>query len=262
MPSPDGPTPNGLVLLAQDGTSTRVVYNYLRERFDVLRVVIEDSVPRRRLLAHRLERLGLRTVVGQVLFQLVAMPVLTFVSRRRITEIKQFYGFDESPIDPVVMTRISSVNTDEARDLLRALAPRVVVINGTRIVSRETLRAVSAPFLNVHAGITPMYRGVHGGYWALAHGQAGACGVTVHVVDEGVDTGPILGQELIKPTFADTFVTYPLLQLAAGLPLLAAAVERVGVEELGGAPPDGPSRLWYHPTLGQYLSTRRRRGVR
>jgi folate-dependent phosphoribosylglycinamide formyltransferase PurN len=262
MPRREGPTPKGLVLLAQDSTSTRVVYNYLRERSEVLRVVIEDSVPRRRLLARRLERLGLKTAAGQVLFQLVAVPVLTLSSRRRITEIKHVHRLDESPIDPAVVTRLRSINTDEARDLLRALAPGVVVINGTRIVSRETLRSVSAPFLNLHAGITPMYRGVHGGYWALAKGQAEACGVTVHVVDEGVDTGPILGQEVVKPTVADTFVTYPLLQLAAGLPLLAAAVERVGVKDLRGARPEGPSRLWYHPTLGQYLLTRRRQGVR
>jgi folate-dependent phosphoribosylglycinamide formyltransferase PurN len=262
MSSREGPTSGGVVLLAQDGTSARVVYNYLRGRFDVVRVVLEEPVPRLRLLAHRVERLGLKTVAGQVLFQLGAVPVLTLASRRRITEIKQVHGLDESTIDPAGVTRIRSVNTDEARELLRALVPRVVVINGTRIVSPETLRSVSAPFLNIHAGITPMYRGVHGGYWALAQGQAGACGVTVHVVDEGVDTGPILGQEIISPTSADTFVTYPLLQLAAGLPLLAAAIERVGFDDARSAPPNSPSRLWYHPTLGEYLSTRRRRGVR
>ena len=51
------------------------------------------------------------------------------------------------------------------------------------------LEAVPAVFLNTLAGITPSYRGVHGAYWALVQRQPDACGVTVHLVDAGIDTG-------------------------------------------------------------------------
>ena len=60
---------------------------------------------------------------------------------------------------------------------------------------------------------------MHGGYWALVSGHPEACGVTVHLVDEGIDSGGILAQSVITPGPADCFVTYPLMQLGVGLPV-------------------------------------------
>ena len=100
----------------------------------------------------------------------------------------------------------------------------VVVVNGTRIIARRVLEASDAVFINTHCGITPEYRGVHGGYWALYRSDPENCGVTVHLVDPGIDTGGILAQQRIEPGPHDNFVTYPYLQLAAGLPLLVEAV--------------------------------------
>jgi len=252
-----------IVLLARDARSTRIVYHRLCQTFEVRRIVVEDSVSRRVFITRRVKRLGLRPVLGQVLFQMLAVPYLTRASRARADEIMRVEGLRDDPLNADLVTRISSVNSESARELLRSLAPDVVVLNGTRIVSQETLSSVPATFVNVHAGITPAYRGVHGGYWALAQGDRSACGVTVHVVDEGVDTGPILAQATIEPIGADSFVTYPLLQLAAGLPLLVEALERLGAGETCEVDPlGGPSRMWSHPTLAQYFGGRRRVGVK
>jgi methionyl-tRNA formyltransferase len=46
----------------------------------------------------------------------------------------------------------------------------------------------------VHAGITPRYRGTHGGYWVLLNNDPGHCGVTIHLVDPGIDTGSIVAR--------------------------------------------------------------------
>ena len=51
------------------------------------------------------------------------------------------------------------------------------MINGTRIISKATLGCVPAVFINTHVGITPTYRGVHGGYWSLVEGERARCGV-------------------------------------------------------------------------------------
>jgi folate-dependent phosphoribosylglycinamide formyltransferase PurN len=252
-----------VVLLAGPGRSTRMIYNALKDALPIAHVVLEQPVGRAEFLRRRARRLGWRRVAGQVLFQLLAVRCLEWAARARAREIVREYGLDDSPIDPARVRHVPSVNAAETVALLTDLNPAVVLVNGTRIIARDVLKRVPAVFINAHAGITPLYRGVHGGYWALARRDPGACGVTVHVVDAGIDTGAILGQALIRPTPRDNFTTYPLLQTAAAIPLLRRAVRAA----LDGPvhsepPPDGRSALWTHPTLMQYLWNRLRYGVK
>ncbi|MBT7196281.1 MAG: formyl transferase, partial [Nitrospina sp.] len=213
-----------LVLLAVEGFSTRVVYNALSREFPVDKVIIENPVPRLKFLQRRAKKLGLIKVIGQIFFQAGIVPFLKKGSQGRVDEIKSRFDLDDSEIDPSRIIKVESVNSEQTADILKGLDPKLVVVNGTRIISKNILQCVSARFVNMHAGITPMYRGVHGGYWSLVEGKPETCGVTVHLVDPGIDTGNILGQALISPQEKDNFVTYPALQLAAGLPLMFRAV--------------------------------------
>lgn len=246
-----------VLLLGGDVESTRIVFHVLERRFPGLTAVLEPPVPRRRLLARRVRRLGAATVAGQLLFMSTVLPRLRRAGAARVDEICREHGLDRVPIPEDRVRRVPSVNSDGAREALRRLDPAVVVVNGTRIIGRQTLAAVAAPFINLHAGITPLYRGVHGGYWALAEGRPELAGSTVHLVDEGIDTGTVLAQACFMPTPADSFATYPYLHLAVGLPPLADAVAAAIAGDLRPRPPPAlPSRLRTHPTLWQYARKR------
>jgi folate-dependent phosphoribosylglycinamide formyltransferase PurN len=252
-----------IVILAAPGRSTNIVFHAIERRFGVHTVILENPVSRAELLKRRWKKLGTRRVVGQVLFQLAVVPPLAKTSETRIREILARSNLDDAPIPEHKIRRVGSVNEDATRSLLRELDPALVVINGTRIISKATLGAVRARFLNMHVGVTPLYRGVHGGYWALVERDRERCGVTVYVVDPGIDTGNVIAQAKIDPTDRDNFTTYPVLQLEAGMPLLIRAID----DSLAGkletkAHAEGPSKLWYHPTLGEYLWNRVRRGVK
>ncbi len=241
------------------------MYHALVREFGPLTVIQEPDLSWWFLVRRRLRRLGYRAVTGQILFSLLVVPVLRLKARSRIASIIEREGMDISPMDGPVL-EVASVNSEEVRRALREVDPAVVVVNGTRIISNDVLSCVPAPFINVHAGITPQYRGVHGGYWALAEGRPHLVGTTVHVVDQGVDTGPILRQATFDVQQDDSFVTYPYLHVAAGIPLLVDCVREVleGRElvphpSLGGTE---PSRLRSHPTIWGYLACRIRRSVR
>jgi phosphoribosylglycinamide formyltransferase 1 len=245
-----------IVLLAADGPSTRAVYHALRDRFAPtcrIEVILEERVSRLVLLARRVKRLGYRQVVGQLLFMLLVVPVVRRRSRARVAEIAAQCNLQLGDI-PEPVHRVGSANDEDARRLLHTLAPDVIVVNGTRILGAATLGAVAAPFINMHAGVTPGYRGVHGAWWALAEGRAELVGTTLHIVDQGIDTGSILEQVFFNPTERDNFSTYPYLNTAAGCPALMRAVAAALEGRLVPLPPSGmESRLRYHPTIWRYV---------
>ena len=243
-----------VVLLASQGFSTRCVFNALNDSFQVTHVIIEKSESRSIFLKRRLRRLGKRKVMGQILFQGIINPFLKFQSKKRLFEIQKQKGLIDKDIPKERITSVISANEKNVIKILRAAKPDIVVINGTRILKRHILEAVPATFLNIHAGITPMYRGVHGAYWALVSQDAKNIGVTIHIVDTGIDTGGILVQEKIKPQKEDNFVTYPLLQLGAALPKLIEIIPDVineNIKMMNIA--SKKSKLWYHPTFFEYL---------
>src|SRR5580698_2790709 len=118
--------------------------------------------------------------------------------------------------------------------MLQQIDPEVVVVLGTRIIASAVLESVECPFVNLHAGITPRYRGLHGVYWALSEGRPDLAGTTVHVVDAGIDTGTVLGRAYVSAGPEDSIATYPYVGLVAGLPVLVDQVERLLAEGRNG----------------------------
>jgi phosphoribosylglycinamide formyltransferase-1 len=250
-----------VVLLAGRGDSTWHVCNALHRRLGVGAVILERPVSKTRLLRARAHKLGWTSALGQAAF-ILASGILCWESRKRSAEISRLYNLSARPVAGVEIIEVSSVNALETISILRRLQPRVVVVNGTRIISQRILTAIEAVFINMHAGITPKYRGVHGGYWAFYNGDGGNAGVTVHLVDAGVDTVKILYQGRIDPDPRDNFCTYPLLQTAVGIPLLVRAIEDGLARRLTEIDGVHPSHQYFHPTLMQYLLARKRRNVK
>ncbi|MFN2458529.1 MAG: formyl transferase [Chitinophagaceae bacterium] len=252
-----------IVLLAIDCDTTRIVYHYLKQYFTFEKVIIEDKPSRKELIKRRVKKLGIKTVAGQLLFQTIGVKYISFGSKKRIHKIIQANNLNLKPIDEKVVTRVQSVNTAEAKQVLLQVSTKLVVVNGTRIIAKNILQGVQKTFINTHLGVTPYYRGVHGGYWALVNSDKGNFGATVHLVDAGIDTGSVLCHAKAQPSAEDNFVTYPYLQIAAVLPCIKQVIEKVidGKIQVQNVP-KGNSRLFSHPTLWQYFYHRLVKGVK
>lgn len=76
--------------------------------------------------------------------------------------------------------------------------PDLVVLAGfMRILPAEFVAALSPNLINTHPSLLPKYPGAHAVRDALNDG-AKVTGVTIHVVDEGVDTGPHIAQASVE----------------------------------------------------------------
>ncbi|GAB4528310.1 MAG: formyl transferase [Pleurocapsa sp.] len=252
---------NKTVMLVGDVDTSRIVYNAIKDDFQVVEVIQEKSESIGKFLGRRIKKLGLLAVGGQVAF-FVINKLLKSTAKNRIEEIKQSFDLDTTDYPEDILRQVESANSQEVIERLKEINPDVVVVNGTRIISKKVLRSVNIPFINTHTGITPRYRGVHGGYWALVQRDAEHCGVTVHLVDPGIDTGDILYQQTIQPQTNDNFNTYPYLQYAHAIPLIKKAIRDILENKIQIKKNPLDSQLWYHPTIFEYLKYRVLAGVK
>ncbi|WP_369213812.1 phosphoribosylglycinamide formyltransferase [Streptomyces flavofungini] len=104
---------------------------------------------------------------------------------------------------PTFVRRVRDFPTRQAWDTAlteatAAYAPDLVVSAGfMKIVGKEFLARFGGRVVNTHPALLPSFPGAHGVADALAYG-AKVTGCTVHFVDDGVDTGPVIAQEAVE----------------------------------------------------------------
>lgn len=85
-----------------------------------------------------------------------------------------------------------------------AYEPDLIVSAGfMKILGKEFLGRYGGRIVNTHPALLPSFPGAHGVRDALAHGVK-VTGCTVHFVDDGVDTGPIIAQGVVEVVEEDT----------------------------------------------------------
>ncbi len=105
-------------------------------------------------------------------------------------------------------------------DTLRRLEPDLILVwSYTMILPPELLSIPRRGCVNVHGGLLPEYRGGHVLQWAIINGEK-ETGVTLHYLDEGVDTGPIIGQARFPIEWTDDALRVQQKIRSAGFSLL------------------------------------------
>jgi len=101
-------------------------------------------------------------------------------------------------------TKLEGEAEDRCIELLKAAGVDTVVLAGfMRIVKPKLLAAFPNRVLNIHPALLPAFPGVHSWTQALDYGCKVA-GVTVHFVDAGTDSGPIIVQKAVPVLEDDT----------------------------------------------------------
>ncbi|QWV95973.1 methionyl-tRNA formyltransferase [Geomonas nitrogeniifigens] len=125
-----------------------------------------------------------------------------------------------------------------------------VSMSFNQILRKQILESVPHGFINCHAGALPFYRGRNILNWALINGES-RFGVTVHYVDEGIDTGDIILQRFAEITDSDDYAT--LLDKAIDL---CASILPDALSQIARGEQQRISQSSIHP-VGFYCSQRR-----
>jgi folate-dependent phosphoribosylglycinamide formyltransferase PurN len=129
-------------------------------------------------------------------------PVLAFCARRGIRAIE-----------------VETLTSPAALEAVAALSPDLLVHAGAGIIRLPLLRLSRLGMVNAHMGLLPFYRGMNVTEWAAFNGDPIGC--TVHLIDQGIDTGDIV---VVHPVDACG---------ATDIASLRASVDAAQVELLG-----------------------------
>ena len=190
-----------IVFLSRDVPDSISMLNLVHQEHPVEAIILEATPS---LMTRVKKRLRLRSpfdllVGGTRRFIRKLADLLGLGPRRRRLDLLPKPRVPQS----VAVHRVSSINSDEAKALLKALNPDVVLVRGTSII-RESVLADVPLALNAHAGLSPYYRGAHCTEWALLNWDPYNIGVTVHEVTKRVDGGAIFGQVRVPIEALDT----------------------------------------------------------
>lgn len=106
------------------------------------------------------------------------------------------------PVQPGA--RLSPGAEERLLEAARDDAPGLISLCGfMRLLSGPLIERIGAPILNVHPSLLPSFRGLHAQRQALEAGVR-VTGATIHFVDAGMDTGPILLQAALPVEADDT----------------------------------------------------------
>tara|TARA_B100000767_G_C19717813_1_gene515760 strand:- start:352 stop:960 length:609 start_codon:yes stop_codon:yes gene_type:complete len=135
---------------------------------------------------------------------------------RRINEnenpIKKilFLGYDETQTKLIqTLIRMNCLVEHTEKEIDTISGYDFVVSYGYRhIIKHNIIEGLGCPIFNLHISYLPYNRGSHSNFWSFYKNTP--AGVTIHLIDDGIDTGPIVSQRYVNfrdedDTFAKTY---------------------------------------------------------
>ena len=250
-----------ILVLAVNDRTTWMLSNAIEEVYPDTEVLLLSRQSKTSIFFSRLKNNGFLNATGQLLFILFSKFLLSKKNEYIASLIKNA-KLSDTNLNDIKTKNFINQNDSKLIEYLKNYNPDIVVVNGTKILSKKILNACDAEFINLHCGITPAYRGVHGAYWAMVNNDKENCGVTIHKVDSGIDTGFIYYQAKLKISKLDNFHVYPYKQYILGVPLMLKAINDISIDKACYLKNSLPSKLYEHPTIIKYLYSRLKFGVK
>jgi methionyl-tRNA formyltransferase len=115
-------------------------------------------------------------------------------------------------------------------DEVRAAGVDIILnIHSLFIINKEIVAAPRIGCFNMHPGPLPRYAGLNAVSWAIYRGET-SHGVTIHKMEPGIDTGPIVYQELFDINGADTGFTISAKCIRSGITLVLRLMETASAD--------------------------------
>lgn len=122
---------------------------------------------------------------------------------------------------------VGSINGPEGEGVLRAFQPDLILSARFSLIFKANIIALPRHgILNIHPGALPEYGGLFAPFRAMLNGDE-AAGCTLHVIDEGIDTGPVVGIAHLPIERRRSLLWHVVNLYPLGLSMALAAIDRL-----------------------------------
>lgn len=183
-----------------------------------------------------------------VLFPLIEQAPPLSPAFRTFRQLAEAYG--------LTGTILTNLRADGDRPLLAAFQPDLILsVRFSLIFPQALIDLPRHGIINVHPGRLPSYGGLFAPFRQMLNGEE-TLGCTVHMVDRGIDTGPILAVEPVPLDPSRSMIWHSARLYAAGARRAADFVDRLAAgQPLRPEPQDPSARAYYRfPTNEEFAA--------
>jgi len=160
-------------------------------------------------------------------------------------EARFFFGSGEPRLARAdLLVEVPHINHPDVVALAERLKPDVIAVFGTSLIRGPLLQKGRLGMFNLHGGLSPRYRGADCTFWALYNGEPEHVGCTLHRIDAGIDTGPLIAHVCPEVREGDNELTLFWRAVRESAEAYAELLERLERGERLGAPQPGKGRLY------------------
>ncbi|MFC1983979.1 methionyl-tRNA formyltransferase [Chloroflexota bacterium] len=184
----------------------------------------------------------------------------------RLTMWRQFGRFysvkSAARRNSIPVYKVKDINGQKSLRLLKTLRPDVIVSVAAPQIFKKRVINSAKYIINIHAALLPKYRGMMPSFWVLAKGEE-KTGLTVHHMNEHVDTGDAILQETIDISPQDTLHSLQIKVANVGSAVLLEALKKIKDGNGSGFTLEGEGSYYSFPTneAAKELKARGRRFI-
>ena len=177
-----------IAFLCSDDISNKLFIQTLKKyNFEIAVVVENNDSNKKNLIKRKLKKLNL---IEKFFFPLdILFLVIYKKSINKYLKNNLKLTTDSLAEEKIIFTK--DINSTEVFEKINNFKPDVVIVRGTSIIRDPLISIKVKYFLNIHGGIVPNYRNVHGQFWAYFNKDYSNMGSSILHLTKGIDDGNI-----------------------------------------------------------------------
>lgn len=219
-----------IIILTVDHLYANLVLKELVRSFkkDINRVIVSGVILHNHSFLASVKKYLVVSGVYYFLAQTIKLEVYKLLSAIIKSRESKFYSFKNLlNIEKIPFNKEANVNNKIFLKQVMKIKPDLIVsVFFNQILSSKLIKLSKKGVINIHPAYLPDYKGVSPVFWALVNGERFG-GVSVHYINEGIDTGSIIVRKKISIEKNDSEHSLYLRSAKTGSGLLIKAINDI-----------------------------------